>query len=133
MIKFLIEHAELIKLVLAALTPILVITGWRFIQRNSHSFAKRTELNGIANDVNTIVDELLLLAANYWLTEGPQDSKLKRNNRLSYEMKVIYQHQKLFLKREAVLKYDIELEEKLLPIFLNREFNIFSNYVQFVF
>lgn len=88
----------------------MVVVGWRFIQKNSHSFAKRTELNGLAKDVNSIVDETLKLASSYWLTQLSDNDK---NERISYEMQVMYQYQKLTLKKKALKHYKVVLDDSV--------------------
>lgn len=116
------SQIDTIRLILSCIVPVMVIVGWVFIRNNSHSFAKRAELNSLATDIHSIIDDMLTLASSYWLSDNEVSNNPRlssyffstKRDRLSYEMKVMYLYQKLTSKSEAIELYELILDQNLL-------------------
>lgn len=76
-----------------------VILGWLFLRANSHKFARRTERNGLINDIIDINAELLEFAYEYWITNNISKEQL--------ELKVSNSFDRTIFKLKILKRYNI--------------------------
>jgi len=97
-----VNNIELIKLLLSAVSPILILLGWYFIRLNTHKFAVRAEMNAVAKEIIVITGEMLNISIEYWLKT---DANSKHSN-FSYQLLTLNHFNRLIQKKTILENYN---------------------------
>ncbi len=112
-IGYTLEEQFTLRFIFSWVAPILVIIGWVILRRNAHSFAKRSEMNNAGKEISSLLDRIIDVAEEYWLSHN---SKCKYSAAV-YESLIINFLSRVFEKEEVLRKYGVIIDVKTIVKF----------------